>query len=318
MRTDACRADGMVSNSRRFWYVAVGLCGLLALSQASCRKPGPGSEPAPASVGSAAPVPPDLSRCNRIEIRFWPSTLDFIYIRHDDGSLLSQDETEYLKSAKVIEVRDPKAVKALVQAVASSTYQEPVSGYSGERVRVAFSCYDNDEYMNSFILVRDVIETEDKQRFKPSEIPWGMLAPQIQPFRLRLACASNLRELYRDLQWYLKEQKSYPPVGEWYGAILHAYQVRGYTSNEAMMIGAIRCPSAGTGEFHYAMNPACEPGSAPETVLLFEAEPERNQHGGLELFTFDNHNPKGGLVLLNDGTVKFIRTEKELKQLRWK
>ncbi len=30
------------------------------------------------------------------------------------------------------------------------------------------------------------------------------------------------------------------------------------------------------------------------------------------------HNPKGGLVLLNDGTVKFIRTEEELKQLRWK
>jgi hypothetical protein len=35
------------------------------------------------------------------------------------------------------------------------------------------------------------------------------------------------------------------------------------------------------------------------------------------LFVFDNHDPKGGLVFLNDGTVKFIRTEEELKQLRW-
>ena len=43
-----------------------------------------------------------------------------------------------------------------------------------------------------------------------------------------------------------------------------------------------------------------------------------NQHGGPELFTFDNHDPRGGCVLLNDGTVKFIRTEEELKQLRWK
>ena len=52
-----------------------------------------------------------------------------------------------------------------------------------------------------------------------------------------------------------------------------------------------------------------------------------------DLFTFDNHDPKrlapivlpspqrssgGGCVLLNDGTVKFIRTEEELHALRWK
>ena len=36
------------------------------------------------------------------------------------------------------------------------------------------------------------------------------------------------------------------------------------------------------------------------------------------MFTFDNHDPKGGCVLLNDGKVKFIRTDEELKQLRWK
>jgi hypothetical protein len=36
------------------------------------------------------------------------------------------------------------------------------------------------------------------------------------------------------------------------------------------------------------------------------------------LFTFDNHEPRGGCVLLNDGTVKFVRTKEELAQLRWK
>jgi len=48
--------------------------------------------------------------------------------------------------------------------------------------------------------------------------------------------------------------------------------------------------------------------------------------GGPELFTFDNHEPKGGCVLLNDGnlysvpgpTVRFIRTKEELQALRWK
>ena len=66
------------------------------------------------------------------------------------------------------------------------------------------------------------------------------------------------------------------------------------------------------------MNPNCKPASPGNVVLLFETKTGWNQHGGPELFTFDNHDPKGGCVLLNDGTVKFIRTKKELHALRWK
>ena len=66
------------------------------------------------------------------------------------------------------------------------------------------------------------------------------------------------------------------------------------------------------------MNADCKPDSPPDTVLLFETKAGWNRHGGAKLFTFDNHDPRGGLVLLSDGTVKFIRTEEELKQLRWK
>jgi hypothetical protein len=68
----------------------------------------------------------------------------------------------------------------------------------------------------------------------------------------------------------------------------------------------------------HAMNWNWEPNSPPDTVLLFETKPGWNQHGGPELFTLDNHDPKGGCVLLNDGTVRFIRTKEELAQLRWK
>ena len=81
---------------------------------------------------------------------------------------------------------------------------------------------------------------------------------------------------------------------------------------------AFQCPSAGPGRCHYAMNAACEANSPPDMVLLFETKAGWNQHGGPELFTFDNHDPKGGCVLLNDGTVKFIRTEEELHALRWR
>jgi len=78
------------------------------------------------------------------------------------------------------------------------------------------------------------------------------------------------------------------------------------------------CPSAGDGKNHYAMNPNCKPDSQADMVLLFETKAGWNQHGGPELFTFDNHDPKGGCVLLNDSTVKFIRTPEELQQLQWK
>ena len=66
------------------------------------------------------------------------------------------------------------------------------------------------------------------------------------------------------------------------------------------------------------MNPNCKPDSPADMILLFETKDGWNQHGGPELFTFNNHDPKGGCVLLNDDTVKFIRTEEELHQLRWK
>ncbi len=68
----------------------------------------------------------------------------------------------------------------------------------------------------------------------------------------------------------------------------------------------------------YAMNSNCREGSPDDMVFLFESQPGWNHHGGPELFTFDNHDPKGGCVLLNDGKVRFIRTEEELQQLRWK
>ena len=93
-------------------------------------------------------------------------------------------------------------------------------------------------------------------------------------------------------------------------------------SNNEVFLGAamasFTCPSAGEGRCHYGMNATCTPDSPPDTVLLFGTEAGWNQHGGPELFTFDNHDPKGGCVLLNDGTVKFIRTEEELHALRWK
>jgi hypothetical protein len=79
-----------------------------------------------------------------------------------------------------------------------------------------------------------------------------------------------------------------------------------------------KCPSTGEGKCHYGMNSDCTYDSPGDLVLLFEARAGWNQHGGPELFAFDNHDPRGGCVLLNDGTVRFVRTPAELRELRWK
>ena len=125
----------------------------------------------------------------------------------------------------------------------------------------------------------------------------------------------RLRLYYESAEKRRKELNSnkdfiYPIPSDWCETMEVAY----YKDNMKIHI----CPSAKKGKCNYAMNPNCEPNSPGDMVLLFETKAGWNQHGGPELFTFDNHDPRGGCVLLNDGTVKFIRTEEELNALRWK
>jgi len=145
---------------------------------------------------------------------------------------------------------------------------------------------------------------------------------------LRVQCAADLKDLWHRLILYDRAEKrrlgdsssnsmiKYPKPTEWSEELARAYRI--LSKVEEFIMRPYECPSAGVGECHYAMNPNCQPDSSPDMVLLFETQDGWNQHGGPELFTFDNHDPKGGCVLLNDGTVKFIRTKEELQQLRWK
>jgi hypothetical protein len=125
--------------------------------------------------------------------------------------------------------------------------------------------------------------------------------------------------LRNELRELAAQHGEYPPAAQWCDAVVGI--LRNTWAPNAIPESVMRsftCPAAGEGRCHYAMNPDCRADSPPDTVLLFETEAGWNQHGGPELFTLDNHDPKGGLVLFNDGTVRFIRTEEELKALRWK
>ena len=137
------------------------------------------------------------------------------------------------------------------------------------------------------------------------------LTPQLGPFRLRGLCAQNFWPLCQSLNSHVKQQGSYPAPAQWCDALVPILQSNRYNQE------ALKCPNAPSGNCSYAINPFCEPDSPPDTVLLFETRAGWNQHGGPQILSFNNHEPNGGNVLLKDGTVKFIRTEEELNQLRW-
>ena len=272
-------------------------------------------------------LPPDLDRCTRIEIQYQPSMLEYFFPYTGQKSLMSPDEKQYLRSLKTTVVTDPEYLKTLAHDVGEGMD----GGFITERSTAHVICYHDDERLTSFsVYDNSSIETEGKQRFRYRKGLQSIraLTPQIQPFELRLKCAANLKDLWYRFRFYHKAEKKrlkdstgktetvYPASTKWCDLMVRAYRTIGMLDKNIMR--PHMCPSVGQGRCHYAMNPNCEYDSPQDMVFLFETKAGWNQHGGPELFTFDNHNPRGGCVLLNDGTVKFIRTKEELQQLRWK
>ena len=264
------------------------------------------------------PSPPDLSRCTRLKINLFPSTIEYIFLSPKDQNVLSIEEIEYLKSLKTIILDDKNSIEDFARDVSSASYSRS-GGTVGIYNIVGFNCYHNGEHMTTFTDYGGSIRTQDGHWFDYNRRSVGLktLTPQIWPYILRRDCSHNLMNLWGWLSSLFRSEKVYPLPTQWCDALVRHYQVERRLSKEKLP-KELRCPSAGEGKCHYAMNPDCKPDSRPDTVLLFETKAGWNQHGGPELFTFDNHDPKGGCVLLNDGTVKFIRTKEELQQLRWK
>ncbi len=272
--------------------------------------------------------PPDLRNCTRIEIQYQPSMLEYFFPYEGQQSLLSRSEKHDLQSLRTIVVDDPELIKAFAKDVKKGV---PTTGIVRQRSAAHLLCYRGDEHLTSFFIYNDEsIVTEGWSRFTRDDPLQSlrMLTPQIKQFELRLKCADNLKDLWNRFRLYDKAEKNrtkdssgkteivYPIATKWCDIMFAAFKSIGMKDYWNMRPHI--CPSAGEGRCHYAMNQNCKPDSMPDTVLLFETKSGWNQHGGPELFTFNNHEPKGGCVLLNNGTVKFIRTKEELQELRWK
>jgi hypothetical protein len=275
---------------------------------------------------SPFPKPPDLGNCTRVTVTYEPSMLDYFFPSASQQSLLmNSEEREYLGRQKAIVVENAQQIKVLSDEIRRARSGGIVATGSSAHV----VCYQGDKVLASFTLYGDHgFIMEGAQQFftytwARIESPRAFAEPA-QPFEQRANCAANLKNLWYRLRLSYRAQRAaltdslrtpkYPAGAEWCDSIVLAFERAG---SRPEVMKPFKCPVVAEGRSHYAMNPNCSYDSGPDVVLLFEAKAGWNQHGGPELFTFDNHDPKGGLVLLNDGTVKFIRSEEELKQLRW-
>jgi len=296
------------------------LCGLVLLDPLACRKrSGP--------THSSKPSPPDLSRCTHIEVLCQPIGELSIATRFFDPNFLSSAEIDRLQSLKKFVVDDKKTIRDFASQISSGWSYK---GFTKENIPIGkpslrLIFYHNDERIALITMYGlGLIVTENGHWFDyDSKLPNLLLVgPQeIRMLVLRLYCGVHLWALYEEFILFSERAKMYPlPIG-WCEMIVRnkfAGRTQDSETSEEEMRGLFICPGAGEGKSHYAMNPNCRPNSPPDTVLLFETKASWNQNGGPELFNFDNHDPKGGCVLLNDGMVKFIRTKEELQQLRWK
>jgi hypothetical protein len=270
---------------------------------------------------------------------------------------LNEEERARIRSYDTRTVTDQEQIKAIARLLSQDTYRRNnleevdeveviITGYRGRRREATLGMRH----------ISKTTEWQIKSEHSPDSLLFH--PPELQSLRMRWSCCSNLITLdlalggglghrsYPDPNHWcdivaarLREQVA--QNRKWYPDKFQSDDKTDRMSDDDTIAGAFICPSAqsspraenahseaqqtgpstrtsGARISTYAMNPNCRKGSPPDMVLLFESKPGWNQHGGPELFTFDNHDPKGGLVRLNDAKVKFIRTEEELKQLRWK
>lgn len=261
---------------------------------------------------------PEIRGCTRIEIEYRPSILQSLFGNPMKRSLLSEEEKSYLYSLKSIVLVDSNAITALADEVESAQYQGMLSTPTRAAEYVTITGYVDSKLRTSFVIYGSELEIKRGRSlhlFRSPRFPLCLtqLRPQVRPFENRIYCALALQTLRTRMREAMDAENAYPSPAEWCDVIERSMRALHRPDLKWTFV----CPSVRAGRCTYAMNPNCRADSAPNTVLLFEIKAGWNQNGGPELFSFDNHDPRGGLVLLNDGTVEFMRTEEELKRLRW-
>jgi len=276
---------------------------------------------------------PDLSKCTRLRIRYENGAMVHFFAGNGKDNLFTEAEQEYIRSFNTWVISDPNQIRSFAKAVGQVARCDRIPSLHSGRLRI--TCY-------RCIWPTALLETElaagpnwDSIRYPQAVLLESILVPPgIEKLRPRYYCVHRIKSIPVWEAVLMRKASAYPDPNRWCDAVVESLRQKKLSRNggpptrshsDAGTDGTFRCPAMKPLDepvrewvSDYTMNPFCEPNSPKDTVLLFESKPGWNQHGGPELFTFDNHDPKGGCVLLNDGTVKFVRTKEELAQLRWK
>jgi hypothetical protein len=232
-------------------------------------------------------------------------------------SVLSQEEEKYVESFNsTLEVTDMEQIKNFAHGVSLTSFS--FFGKINPNLYAQIDCYDNNNLLSHFYISNGDIITKYGVKFENPfnntfELTDILLPLGVKPLQQRSSCARGMLFLNK-VVLKTKYLTYYPDPNRWSDLVSRTST----NTEDKDILEWLKCHVANEGKCNYAMNPNCKPNSPKVMVLLFETKDGWNQHGGPELFTFDNHDPKGGCVLLNDGTVKFIRTKEELNTLRWK
>ncbi len=300
--------------------------------------------------------PPDLTACTRVEVRYTYGALDYFFGYSPMlDRMLSEKEQRDVRSFDKWRVTDQAQIRAFADEVRGGKDRGIVTGKILDKP-VDITCYQGRHRIASFSIyptMPTLIAKGHEFSYEPgSPVLRTLDPPALEPLTVRWECAMKLSGLLFGGLWQGPERPLCPDPNQWCDVIVRTmrtmqrtdYTLDGKTRRaypDRVIARRFTCPAvhaaADANAVHspadetdpssqspdswvsdYAMNSNCGEGSPDDTVFLFESKPGWNQHGGPELFTFDNHEPKGGCVLLNDGTVKFIRTEEELHALRWK
>jgi hypothetical protein len=233
---------------------------------------------------------------------------------------LNEEEIEYLESLKTITTTDRAVITAFAEKLAAATFTDTSHGVPMVAPIADVTCYRNGRKVTSLRVGAGFLVADRRRWFDYSHTgldPYR-LTPEIWPYVVRMRCATNMWRLLGSLDRLSDASGEYPSAEKWADAVCGNYVDLGMDPNAVSVAENFLCPGAGEGPCHFALNPHCKPEFPPDCVLLFEAEAGWNRHGGPELFSSEHHEPRGGHVLLKDGTIKFIRTEEELRGLRWK
>lgn len=270
-------------------------------------------------------------------------------------AILSVTEREYVRSYDTWTVTDPEQIRAFAYRISQGEYRGRLYGVIDDTPTNVI-CYQGRNRVASFNIyptMPTVMANRRRFVYRPGfPILRNLDPPALKPLKVRWECAMNLSGLLFGGLWQGPNRPPCPDPNQWCDVIVQTmrrmhitnYVLDGKTRRQypdrviarRFTCPVVHAPTDANGVYSppdetdplsqpadswvsdYAMNSNCREGSPDDMVFLFESQPGWNQHGGPELFTFDNHDPKGGCVLLNDGTVKFIRTKEELYQLQWK